>query len=443
MIKIETARLARCNADGTRSDEGLYVLVDEIRITASNGASDVTLCALSYVDTDEDGNSVNVSVDVLSAVLINGYKETEPVLLGGKEFLLGFDYVITLRVTDSDGTAQTTMTVPRAFVNFHQSGATTGGAAFGMYSRAKDGSPMLESAFPFYGYGGVYGADGSRLDGAGLERLTVADGFRAYIDGKNPTISRIGKLVILSGEVTPTATIAGGTTEHTILTLPRDYWPAADVYQLCAGANYNKWVLHVSTGGIVTFSRYSSSSAASAAAGTQLPFSAVWIAGDYSGSLAVQRPAAGMTANSSQGCVASASGIIGTGYEAWRGFDYKETDAWVSSKNSNTMWLQLSMDVALTDITVSVYARQTQYPTSPVAGEVLARNSDSDSWTKIGSFSGWNGKQNGGLCGTIACGNEAAYKQVRLNITERAANTTSVAVGYMKITGYMPVDGGV
>ena len=438
MIKIEAARLVRCNADGTRSDEGMHVLVEEIRITASKGAADVKTCVLSY--TDEDGETHDFQMS--AAALIAGYKETAPTLLvedaGAIVFLLGFDYGFSIKVADSDGTVQTMVVVPRVFANFHQSGATTGGAAFGMYSTATDGNPKLESAFPFHGYGGVYGEDGNRLDGVNSEVIKELSGsFAPYDADEYPVVSRIGKLVILSGKLTPTASIAGGTDEHTMFSLPRAYCPVSEVYQVCQGASYNKWLMHVSAEGVVSFSRYSTSSAASAAAGTLLPFQSFWIASDYKGPIPVQRPAAAMTSNNSQGCIASASSVYHTtSYPAWKAFDYKETTSWASS-NSSTMWLQLEMDVALTDITVYVYARQSKYLSSPMAGRVLCSN-DGSSWTPMAEFSGWNGKQNGGLMGKLACGNETPYRFVRLEVTERLAGSTYVAVGYMKITGIIP-----
>ena len=275
---ITAAKFSRCRetAEGwQRWDEGAYVLTDSLQARISEEAklSDVTVCRLEYAD--EAGQNIAVELD--PAALIAGYSETEPVLFAGVQFLLGREYVFALKMGDAYDVTEIEVTIPRAFCNFHLSGAQTGGAAFGMFSGSTDDDPKLETAYPLHAYAGIYGADGRRLDGNEVQKHEVtAFGaqFEPYDAEQYPAAFRVGRIVFLHGKMTPAASISGSITEHTMFTLPREYWPAADVYQVCQGSTAYKWLMRVTTDGSVTFSRYSAtgSSYASAAAGTWLVF---------------------------------------------------------------------------------------------------------------------------------------------------------------------------
>lgn len=87
--------------------------------------------------------------------------------------------------------------------------------------------------------------------------LPLASGCAAYSSGQTPTYSRDGHVVSVWGAVKPTAEVAAGGT-LTIGTLPAGYRPSHDVYVLCQGSGQNKWLLTVSTSGVMTATRYSS-----------------------------------------------------------------------------------------------------------------------------------------------------------------------------------------
>ena len=94
------------------------------------------------------------------------------------------------------------------------------------------------------------------------------------------------------------------------------------------------------------------------------------------------------------------------------------------------------MDVALANIQVSVYSRSQNASAgnhNPTAGTVQGSN-DGSSWVQIGTYSGWSEKNDGTLLGTIECGNDTAYRYVRLNVTSRAGSEY-VAIGYISIRG--------
>ena len=437
---ITAAKFSRCRQTDSgwqRWDEGLYVLTDSLqaRISEAASLSDVTVCRVEYAD--ETGENIAVELD--PAALIAGYSETEPVLFADRQFLLGREYALTLKMGDAYDVSEIEVTVPRAFCNFHLSGAETGGAAFGMFSGATDGNPMLETAYPLRAYAGIFGADGKRLDGNEVQEYEAAElgaQFEPYDAANYPLLFRVGKIVFMHGKLTPTASISGSTTEHTMFTLPRAYWPVADVYQVCQGSTAYKWLLHVSPDGAVTFSRYSGTSYASAAAGTWLVFSATWIASEPDAEVRVTYPASAMTGESSADCVASASTEYGTDYPVWRAFnhDWSTAYGWASKAADAAPWLQLQMPRALKNISVTLTNRTRSADVKgPIAGTVLGSN-DGDAWTEIGAFSGFDGLTSGGVAGTVECGNATAYRYVRVAFTAWEGGK-DLSVGEMSVTG--------
>ena len=434
---IEEARFTRCREgdDGWEAhDEGLEAMCTALRVSLAEAASpaDASVCRLTY--TDAAGEAQVVALD--PAALLEGVYEREPGLLRGARFLLGRDHALTVTVGDEFDTTQAVVMLPRAYANFHQSGAARGGAAFGMFSGSTDSDALLESAYPLHAYAGIYGADGARLDGVSAHEVTeFGSRFEAYSAGYVPRVLRAGRLVQLDGACTPVETITGSTAEELLFALPRAFWPKVIVNQVCQGSNGATWLLRVGADGLVTMSRYRSGAAfAEAQPGNWLPFHATWIASDYAGPAVVHRPVRAMRARRDRGCVASASSSYGASWPVWRGFDFNELTGWQSAAADAAPWLQLQMDVALKNIVVRVYARDAGAPNNPTSGRVLAGN-DGAAWTEIGRFSGWSDSQSGGLLGEVDCRNAAAYAYVRLAIDGRGRSGSPVGVGYMAVKG--------
>lgn len=63
-----------------------------------------------------------------------------------------------------------------------------------------------------------------------------------------------------------------------IFTLPEEFIPNMTSYCLCQGSNKNTWLLTVSKNGQVSFSRYGTTSVASAGTDAWLPFNFSFIA---------------------------------------------------------------------------------------------------------------------------------------------------------------------
>ena len=152
----------------------------------------------------------------------------------------------------------------------------------------------------------------------------------------------------------------------------------------------------------------------------------------------VTRPVSPMTATTSQNCTVTASSTWSSSYPAWMAFDNNLSTSWASEGGSSTnAWIALQMDVALTQITVKVYARDSQYIHNPTSGKIQGSNNGT-SWTDIGSFSGWSTTARSTLLGTVECGNTTAYNRVRVLIqTHGDVNDDSsyVAIGNIRVMG--------
>ena len=198
-------------------------------------------------------------------------------------FSNGSDWSFLLVVTNGYETRSASASIPRAFANLHLSGCSTGGACFGGFSKSAEGTPMLESYYPAYLYGGIALANG------GVEELVLPfdDGaiFKLREDNPlQPTLRRFGHVIELHGEIQPTQSISGSTTYYPICTLPAEYAPHHEVIVLQQGSDRSIWMLrifrrdHADYPCKVMFSRYrSGSSWASAATTAWLPFHATWI----------------------------------------------------------------------------------------------------------------------------------------------------------------------
>ncbi len=109
-------------------------------------------------------------------------------------------------------------------------------------------------------YGGVLGED-----------------FTLYDNDVQIEYRKIGKIVSIRGCIRPTTTIAGGTTNHLIFTLPVGYCPDKKYYQRCQGSGSYSWLLAVYEDGKAYFSRYNKGDTyADASTSTWLPFNATF-----------------------------------------------------------------------------------------------------------------------------------------------------------------------
>lgn len=149
----------------------------------------------------------------------------------------------------------------------------------------------------------------------------------------------------------------------------------------------------------------------------------------------IERPAAAMTSNSSQNCVVTRSSVYSSSYEGYRAFNNDLSSSWACATSDTTPWIAIQMDIALKNISVSIYSRSdSSNIENPLGGQIMGSN-DGATWVEIGTFSGWSSTDHGVLLGTITCNNETAYQYVRINITERRSGGPYVAIGNISIRG--------
>ncbi|MBP3311682.1 MAG: discoidin domain-containing protein [Butyricicoccus sp.] len=354
-------------------------------------------------------------------------------------------YSFTLYVADRLNEVTAGARVEKSTAILHLAGSGFG-AAFGGFSTAVEAAPEVRTYWP------LYGSDGFQIDGFIAETFSaLASTFKPDADNP-PRVLRAGRMVQLAGACSSSSSISGSITEHTILSLPRAYWPAHDVYQVCQGGTTRIWLMHVDTSGQVTFSRYHYGSGyESLSAGSQLLLNAAWIAmdspvetpddgGDDAELTYFTYPESAMTSDSSQSCVASVSSRQSSTYAAYRAFDNERGNAWASASGESSAWIQLQMPQALKKISVKAYSwsSSNKYKGDPISGAVMGSN-DGALWTTIGTFSGWS-EGDGGLLGEVVCDNSDAYSYVRLNITAWTSGKSYVAIGYITITGGVPVE---
>ena len=114
---------------------------------------------------------------------------------------------------------------------------------------------------------------------SGWQTASLTGDFKAYQDNSKytPRYRKIGKVVEISGVVSPTKTLSGSGTQVTIFTLPTDFMPSESRYAVCQGSGINRWVLQVNTNGTVTFSRYGKADYTDINAGDWLPFNITYM----------------------------------------------------------------------------------------------------------------------------------------------------------------------
>lgn len=115
-------------------------------------------------------------------------------------------------------------------------------------------------------------------DDSGWITPTLTSAFKAYSEGTTPKYRKVGKLVEVRGAISCASTIEGGTTEHTIFTLPSGYYPTdTERAFVCQGSGQSQWLLRVKVSGLVSFSRYHNADGYSAASSSSwLSFSAMY-----------------------------------------------------------------------------------------------------------------------------------------------------------------------
>ena len=196
--------------------------------------------------TPNGGNAVTVAEN--QTLPTKTYTHDRSALTGSYAATSEYSFVVEL--SDSFTTLRVSVTVPKAGGIFN---IEVTGVAIGMRSTGSEETPIFESAYPAYLRGGVYGADGTRLDQADdtgwvaltLENCAQASGWAAC------AVRRIRGVVYLRGAVLLSASMSSSATaSRQLTTLPSGYRPAANML-VNSGARSNYSCIEIDADGAV------------------------------------------------------------------------------------------------------------------------------------------------------------------------------------------------
>lgn len=269
----------RCDQYGNENEDGtsLYFKVT-CRFSECGGENTIDIgAAWKKVENNTWGSAVSIANGVGS-------------VLGTGQISITSSYDARIVAVDRMGNAVAfTTRISTANVAFHLHDGGNGGA-FGKYAEYDN---LLDCAWDMLvrgdmevngvvnAGGGIFGADGYRIDKAvQRQNLALMTGWAAYNAESTPRITRAGALVFLDGMATNTAALAADFTSQ-IATLPEWAKPVIDVHVIQQGSERAIFWLRVHNTGEVNIMRYRTEEGYTApAADSQFPLSMCWIAAD-------------------------------------------------------------------------------------------------------------------------------------------------------------------
>lgn len=204
---ITAFEIVRALSDGTESDEGTYLLIKTLKISANAEAASLTASEITV-------GTVTLALDstVLEAALSSvGYSESSLTgsVFEGETFSNGVSYSGLLTIGTAYESATQAFTIARAFANMHLSGAATGGVAFGGFSSSTLNNPLLESYYPAKLYEGIDGINnyeaaeidtgGHWVDGKSIYRQIITGSASGTAEVTLGTISGIDTVIHIEG----------------------------------------------------------------------------------------------------------------------------------------------------------------------------------------------------------------------------------------------------
>ena len=166
----------RCDANGTRNNEGERLLSNIKIAFANNAYSEFTLTLQLYSVTGSSQTLVTTvtipSSDSRMTQLITGISNST-LFVSSFTVAKGTSYVLKGTLSSSLESGSASCSIAKAFVNMHLSAATNGGVAFGSFSTSSNASPKFENNYPAYFYNamtvsGTFTASGAAYIGGDL-----------------------------------------------------------------------------------------------------------------------------------------------------------------------------------------------------------------------------------------------------------------------------------
>lgn len=146
-----------------------------------------------------------------------------------------------------------------------------------------------------------------------------------------------------------------------------------------------------------------------------------------------------LTANSDQGCVASASSVYNANNEAYKAFNgiILGSDSWWGSTQADTdRWVQVQMPYALRNMVVTLIDRDDvsdNHLRANTAGAFLGSN-DGSAWTELASFEGRNPNFENSFATMYELNNATAYTYLRYR-PAGYTSTLATSVADLRIEG--------
>ena len=119
--------------------------------------------------------------------------------------------------------------------------------------------------------------DSMMFTDSGWQNCTLNSGYSVYTSGKNLRVRKTGKIVQINGVFKNNSSVTSSTTAVKFATIPSGYRPSTEQVKVCQGSDMNRWTLIVNSSGEMFWSRYGTSSYATASSGRWLPYTMTYM----------------------------------------------------------------------------------------------------------------------------------------------------------------------
>lgn len=257
--------------DMTASTLGKNVLIDSDSVDIRNGSTTLASFGADYLYLAK--NSRNATID-----LCNGLAK----LYHQSKYSYDTLFIIdTPNATEIQGTYNplciTSTVSGKVSIQFANTSGVIGSIGMvesGTESYITRNHPSTAATYSVLDTGNFY-----KIMDSGYVNVVPQSGFTIYSNGNDIKYRKLGRLVEVSGVMKPTSEIAGSDTKYTMGVLPQTCWPARPINILCQGSGIYVWMLTVTTGGELQFSKYRNGDTRIACpVGAWLPFHVTYFA---------------------------------------------------------------------------------------------------------------------------------------------------------------------
>lgn len=259
--------------DMTASTLGNNVLIDSDSVDIRNGNTTLASFGANYLYLAK--NSRNATIDLCNG-LAKLYHQSR--LSYDTLFVIETPNATEIRGT-SDPLCVTSTVASKPAIKFANADGVLGSigmVASGTESYITRNHPSTAATYSILDTGNFY----KLMDSGWINAGSLGDNFTVYDNSDNAKVRyrKIGKVVELRGTVKPKVAITGSATNHTICTLVSGYRPSSQIIATCYGSGTYSWMLSITSGGEVRFSRYNNGSGyVDAAVGAWLPFNVTFL----------------------------------------------------------------------------------------------------------------------------------------------------------------------